>query len=107
MEFAISLLESIIPGIIVGVVMATWNKQQKKRDSEHDKKEIERIEGESVKLSLLLSASQLSYACAICLRDGKNNGEMKTAIESYNSAINNFRKFEREQLIKKECSYEK
>ena len=99
-EILSRLLWACVPSLIVGVTMALWNKQQKKRDDERRESEKERIKSETLRISLLLATAQLSYASAMAIKRGSPNGEMETAFGQYNEAMKEFRQFEREQLVK-------
>ena len=100
MEILIQAIWAIAPGIIVGVVMAVWNKQQKRRTDMDEQREKERIESERLRISLLVAAAQLSYAVAMAKKRGSVNGEMETGIAQYEKAMESFRSFEREQMAK-------
>ena len=62
---------AIVPGIIVGVVMAVWNKWQKAGEQRQREREQNADKGEVLKLSLLVAAAQLSYAVAMAVKRGK------------------------------------
>lgn len=100
MEILIQAMWAIAPGIIVGVVMAVWNKQQKHRTDMDEQREKERIESERLRISLLVATAQLSYAVAMAKKRGSVNGEMEAAIKQYEIAMENFRLFERKQIAK-------
>lgn len=53
-----------------------------------------------LRLDLEVATAQLSYAVAMAYKRGKPNGEMESAIDSYEKAMNKFRKFERKQIAK-------
>ena len=94
------LLWAILPSLVVGIIMAIWNRQQKGRDSERQEAEKTRLKSETLRISLLLATAQLSYASAMAFKRGSPNGEMETAFEQYNRAMNKFRDFEREQIAR-------
>lgn len=94
-------LWAILPSIVVGIVMALWNKSQKKRDELTEEKERERVKSELLRISLLVASAQLSYAVAMAVKRGKPNGEIEVGIAQYDKAMSKFREFEREQLAKK------
>lgn len=100
MEILIQLMWAIAPGIIVGVVMAVWNKQQKHRTDMDEQREKERIESERLRISLLVATAQLSYAVAMAYKRGSVNGEMEIGIAQYEKAMESFRSFEQEQMAK-------
>lgn len=94
----IDALGAIAPSVITGIILAFWNKKQKARDEKAQEIEELRREKELMQLDLELAAAQLSYAVAMAYKRGAVNGEMEVAIESYEKAIDKFRKFERKQL---------
>lgn len=100
MTTVIQAMWAIAPGIIVGIVMAVWNKQQKRRTDMNEQREKERIESERLRISLLVATAQLSYAVAMAKKRGSVNGEMEAAIKQYEIAMENFRLFERKQIAK-------
>lgn len=94
-------LWAVLPGIVVGIVMALWNKRQKKRDELTEEKERERVKSEMLRISLLVATAQLSYANTMAIKRGRPNGEIEVSIAQYDKAMSKFREFEREQLAKK------
>lgn len=100
MEILIAIIKSIVPGIIVGIILAFWNRGQKKRDDKNSEMDAERQHSEELRISLLVASAQLSYAVAMAIKRGSPNGEIEEGIKEYNKAMEKFRKFEREQLIK-------
>ncbi len=111
MNFFNEAFWAIVPGIIVGVTMGFWNRRQKKRDddqlkrenariAEQNEREKERIKSERLRISLLVSTAQLSYAVAMAWKRGKPNGEVEIGVETYNKAMEEFRAYERELLAK-------
>ena len=100
MEIAIQFFEAIVPGIIVGIVLAVWNKQQKKHIDHQKEIEQEQYDKDMVKINLELASAQLAYAVAMAYKRGTPNGEMEVAIHQYEKAMANFRNFERKQMVK-------
>lgn len=98
------LLWACVPSLIVGVTMALWNKQQKTRDDERRESEKERVKSEMLRISLLLSVAQLSYAVAMAIKRGSPNGEIEAGIEQHDKAMKKFREFEREQIARNSAS---
>jgi len=49
---------------------------------------------------LTVASAQLSYAVAMAVKRGTPNGEMETAIEKYETAMEAFRTYERKQISK-------
>lgn len=93
-----SLFGAIAPGIIVGIVLAYWNRKQNKQD--HQRKSIEEaaVESDMLRIDLEVATAQLSYAVAMAVKRGHANGEMEVAIDRYEKAMEKFRKFERKQM---------
>lgn len=91
---------AIVPGIIVGVVMAVWNKWQKAGEQRQREREQNADKGEVLKLSLLVAAAQLSYAVAMAVKRGKPNSEIEVGVQQYNVAMEKFRNYEREMISK-------
>ena len=93
------ILWAVLPGIVTGIILGIWNKRQKKRDDAADQREADRQRGEIVKLDLLVASAELTRATAIAVKYGHTNGEMTEGLRRYNEAIEQFREYEREQLI--------
>lgn len=91
---------AVVPSLLVSLVMFFWNKRQKEKDKDVDEKERKRVESEMLRISLLVASAQLSYAVAMAWKRGEPNGEIEVGIEQYNKAMDKFRIFEREQLVK-------
>ena len=112
MDIVSWLATSCAPGIVVGIVLAIWNQRQKRRDDVAAKREAEREErretqernrqkSELLRVSLLLATAKLSYAVAMAAKRGRPNGEIEEGVKAYNKALEEFRKFEREQMVQK------
>lgn len=99
MEFLHQAFWAIVPSLVVGIVMAFWNKKQKQKDEKEDEREKRRIKSETLRISLLVASAQLSYAVAMAWKRGEPNGEIEVGIEQYNKAMEKFRQFEREQIV--------
>lgn len=93
------ILWAVLPGIVTGIILGIWNKRQKKRDDAADQREADRQHGEIVKLDLLVASAELTRATAVAVKYGHTNGEMTEGLRRYNEAIEQFREYEREQLI--------
>lgn len=100
MEFWAQAAWAIAPAIIVGVFMAWWNRRQRQEDEEKGRRDEERIKIVTTQLSLAVASAQLAYAVAMAYKRGAPNGEMETAVATYEKAIEKFRKFEREQMAR-------
>ena len=91
---------AILPSIVVSIVMFFFNKKQSKRDDDAKEREELRIEGENVRLNLLLSANKLSYAVAMAIKRGTPNGEVEEGIGQYKKAMDEFKEYERKLVTK-------
>lgn len=100
LETVTQALWAVLPGIVVGIALALWNRKEKRRDERNRSRELQRIESEKLRISLLVATAQLSFAVAMAVKRGAPNGEIEAGIEQYNKAMNQFRAFEREQLVK-------
>ena len=98
MELLIQILWAVLPSIVTGIVLATWNRKQKRRDDSADQREAERHRGEIVQLDLLVATAELTRATAVAVKYGTTNGEMAEGLRQYNEAIAKFREFERERI---------
>ncbi|MGI6181471.1 MAG: hypothetical protein ACOYIE_05270 [Agathobaculum sp.] len=101
METLIRLGWAVLPGLVVSVVMAVWNRRQRGRDAEADERDAKRVKGQAVQVSLLVAAAKLSYAVAMAMKRGAPNGEIEDGIEQYKEAMIAFKKFERELVAEK------
>lgn len=93
-------ISAVLPSLFVGVVMYYWERRQRKFEREMVEKEENRARGELVKLDLTCATAALTYATAMAVKRGSTNGELETAISNYETAMESFRKFEREQIVK-------
>lgn len=82
----ISIIISIGASVISGMALfflQRYFKKKEKRETERDK--VRRRENVLLMKSLD-AVGKLTYANAIAIRDGKTNGEMHEAMESYNES---------------------
>lgn len=91
-------IEAIIPGLIVGLVMAIWNRKQSKKFKAMDEQEENTKTKDGLLISLLVATAELSYATTMAIKRGSPNGEVEVAVKRYNKAMEKFRDFERKQL---------
>lgn len=95
-----SLITAIVPSLLVGIVLFYWEQKKKRNDKKVSEQETLLIEGDMLRLDLEVATAQLSYAVAMAYKRGKPNGEMESAIESYEKAMDKFRKYERKQFAR-------
>lgn len=90
---------ALLPSVIVGVIMAIFNRKMSKRFTEEDNQLKSRAKGEHAKLSLLLAESKLSYATAMAIKRGHANGEIEDAIDTYKAAMSEFHEYENSLVV--------
>lgn len=94
------IISSILPSLTVGILLAIFNRKQQKQMQHKEQIEKEKLESEVLELNLVVATAQLSYAVAMALKRGEPNGEIEEGIEAYEKAMEDFRKFERKQIVK-------
>ncbi len=87
------------PSILVGIVMFYWNRQQSKRQKRDDDRDRIRAKSEIVQLEVLMATADLGYASAIAVRNGEPHETLDPLIAKYESALEDFKQFEREQVV--------
>ena len=93
-------LIAMLPSLVVGIFMAIFNAQQKKREERAEEKEKLREEADTCRLSLMLATAKLSYAVAMAMKRGTPNGEIEEGVEQYERAKERFKEFERKLVTK-------
>lgn len=93
-----TIVMAIVPSLLVGLVLAYWDRKKKKEDEKQKIQEASIVEGDMRRLDLEVATAQLSYAVAMAVKRGSPNGEMEPAIEAYEDAMKKFRKYERKQM---------
>lgn len=79
LTIVLSILASVISGMAL-FFMQRFFKRKAKKDEERD--DLKRKENVLI-LKSINAVGKLTYADAIAIRDGKTNGEMREAMESY------------------------
>lgn len=92
----ISIASSIISGMVL-FFLQRYFKNKAKSDEERDA--AKRRENLLI-LKSIDAVGKLTYADSIAIRDGKTNGEMKTAVEAYKKADQELYEFLLEQTVK-------
>jgi len=92
----ISIASSIISGMVL-FFLQRFFKNKAKKDEERDA--AKRRENLLI-LKSIDAVGKLTYADSIAIRDGRTNGEMKTAIEAYKKADQELYEFMLEQTVK-------
>ena len=99
-DFLPWLVEATFPGIVVGVVMAIFNRRANAKAKQDAEREAVRAQHDLLRTDLLVATASLAYAVAMAIKRGTPNGEIEEGVKKYEKAMESFRKFEREQLIK-------
>ena len=92
------IVQAALPSLLVAIVMALFNRGQKKRDAATREREAARLAAENVQVSLLVASAKLSYALAMAVKRGAPNGEVEDGIAQYREAMKAFKNLER-QLV--------
>ena len=92
----ISICSSIVSGMVL-FFLQRYFKNKAKNDEERDA--AKRRENLLI-LKSIDAVGKLTYADSIAIRDGKTNGEMKTAIAAYKKADQELYEFLLEQTVK-------
>lgn len=93
----ISVASSIVSGMVLFFLQRYFKKKAKRDDERDAAKERENI----LILKSINAIGKLTYANAIAIRDGKTNGEMHEAMESYGEAKQEMYDYLLEQNAKK------
>lgn len=100
MEY-ISIIISIVASIISGMVLFFLKRFFDKKDKEEKKKEEAKARENILILKSLDAVGKLTYANSIAIRDGKTNGELKSAIKDYSEVKDELYEYLLEQNAKK------
>lgn len=92
----ISIASSIISGMVLFFLQRFFKNKAKKDEERDAAKQRENL----LILKSIDAVGKLTYADSIAIRDGKTNGEMKTAIEAYKKADQELYEFMLEQTVK-------
>jgi hypothetical protein len=90
-DFIIKLLPAIASGLVTGLVLFYWQRQQKKRDEQKEREQKQRDElkeeVDEVNRDIGNATMELAYATSIAVESKKTNGEMKAARAAYKEAV--------------------
>lgn len=82
MEY-LSIIFSILASIISGMVLFFLKRYFEKKEKQDEEKFKARAKENVLILKSIDAIGKLTYADAIAIRDGKTNGELKSAIKEY------------------------
>lgn len=96
----VSIIISVCASIISGMVLFFLQRFFKKKAKNDAERDATKARENMLILKSIDAVGKLTYADAIAIRDGKTNGEMKTAIEAYKKANQELYEFLLEQSVK-------
>ena len=97
------ILAAGIPSAVVGILVGRLNRRISKSDALRDAKEDARLRHDVMIIKLIMASIALSEATAEAVQripDAHCNGDMKTALEQAKAVKEEYRDFEREQVIR-------
>lgn len=97
LAFVLSAISSIITGMVLFFLKGYFTKKEKADEEKEKLKQRENV----LILKSIDSIGKLTYANSIAIRDGKTNGELKSAIADYNNTSKELYDYLLEQNSKK------
>ncbi len=82
----VAIIISVTSGIISGMVLFFLQRFFKKKTKKDEIRDAAKAKENMLILKSIDAVGKLTYANAIAIRDGKTNGEMHEAMESYNTS---------------------
>ena len=92
-----SLIYAIAPSLLVGVIMALFNRRQRHRDAQMDARSEARKRETLLALDLQMATAKLSFATAMAIKRGNPNGEIEEGVDAFESAKKRYLEFLNEQ----------
>lgn len=97
----IATIISICAGIISGMTLFFLQRYFKKRAAKDEERDKQKEKENVLILKSIDAVGKLTYANAIAIRDGKTNGEMHEAMDSYSEIKDEMYEYLLEQNAKK------
>ncbi len=97
----VAIIISIASSIISGMVLFLLQHYFKKKTKKDEERDMAKAKENILIIKSIDAVGKLTYANAIAIRDGKTNGEMHEAMESYNEAKQEMYDYLLEQNSKK------
>lgn len=97
----VAIIISIASCIISGMVLFFLQHYFKKKTKKDEERDMAKAKENILIIKSIDAVGKLTYANAIAIRDGKTNGEMHEAMESYNEAKQEMYDYLLEQNSKK------
>lgn len=92
-----SLIYAIAPSLLVGVIMALFNRRQRHRDAQMDARSEARKRETLLALDLQMATAKLSFATAMAIKRGNPNGEIEEGVDAFENAKKRYLEFLNEQ----------
>lgn len=96
-----AIIISVVSSIISGMVLFFLQRFFKKKAKKDEKRDAKKAKENMLILKSIDAVGKLTYANAIAIRDGKTNGEMHEALESYSESKQEMYDYLIEQTAKK------
>lgn len=97
----VAIIISIASSIISGMVLFFLQRFFKKKAKKDEERDAAKQKENALILKSINAVGKLTYANAIAIRDGKTNGEMHDAMDSYNEMKTDMYNYLVEQNSKK------
>lgn len=97
----VAIIISVASSIISGMVLFFLQYYFKKKTQKDEERDMAKAKENILIIKSIDAVGKLTYANAIAIRDGKTNGEMHEAMESYNEAKQEMYDYLLEQNSKK------
>lgn len=78
-----SIVLSILASVISGMALFFLQRYFKRKSTKDEQRDKQKVKENILILKSIDAVGKLTYANAIAIRDGKTNGEMHEAMESY------------------------
>ena len=82
----VAVIISVVSGIISGMVLFFLQRFFKNKSKKDEIRDAAKAKENMLILKSIDAVGKLTYANAIAIRDGKTNGEMHEALESYSES---------------------
>lgn len=99
---ALAIIFSLVSSIVSGMVLFFLKRYFEKKEKEDEEKAKARAKENILILKSIDAVGKLTYANSIAIRDGKTNGEMKSAISTYSEVTNELYDYLLEQNANKD-----
>ena len=88
-----TVLLAALPSLLVGVMLALFNRRQTKRDKAVDTRAEARKQESLLNMKLVMANGKLTYAVAMAIKRGKPNGEVEEGVDAYDEARRDYLNF--------------